>query len=161
MGRMKDTVTDNCVAFPEDRNDHEIDVPKITPVRGAKNATIDCKPDYSLIPESFMDQVAYALMAGQMKYLRDNYRKGHTSNQLTSAAGRHLKKIEKGEDIDADTTARLRDGCTDLEGKFNKGYGDKAKQVYHWACVAASALMALEQIELGTHIDDRFKGKKE
>jgi len=126
----------------------------------AKNAGIDCKPDYSLIPESFMDQLAYVLMAGQLKYKRDNYRKGHTSNQLTSAAGRHLKKIDSGEDIDTDTTARLRDGCTDIDGVFHEGFGDKSKQIYHWACVGACALKAIEQIRLGTHIDDRYKEKK-
>jgi hypothetical protein len=104
-----------------------------------------------------MDQVAFCMMAGQMKYLRDNYRKGHASNQLTSAAGRHVKLIEGGEDIDADTTRRLCDGCKDINGDWHDGYGDKAPMIYHWACVAACALMAIEQINLGTHVDDRWR----
>ena len=127
----------------------------------AKGIATDCKPDYSLIPKSFMDAVSYVMMAGQFKYLRDNYKKGHTSNQLTAAAGRHLKLIEQGEDVDLDTTKRLREGCTNIEGVFSPGYGDNSPEVLHWACVAASALMAMEQIRLGTHIDDRYNHETE
>ena len=120
-------------------------VPREEP-KACKNDVKDCKPDYSLIPKSFMDQVAYVMMAGAVKYARDNHRNGHTSNQLTSAAGRHLKLIETNEDIDKDTTERLK-----------SVYGENAPGILHWACVAASALMAIEQIHLGTHKDDRFK----
>jgi hypothetical protein len=126
-------------------------------VQASKNDQRDCKPDYSLIPESFMNQVAFTMLAGMYKYARENYRKGHSSNQLTSATVRHAKRIEAGEDIDKDTTDRLRDGCTDIYGVFHKGFGDKAPQVYHWGCIAANALMAIEQITLGTHKDDRYK----
>jgi len=105
-----------------------------------KNDVKDCKPDYSLIPKSLMDALSYCLMAGAIKYGRDNYKKGHESNTLTSAAGRHLKQIEEGEMFDKDTTDRLI-----------AEYGDQAPQIYHWANVAASACMAIEQITLGTH----------
>jgi hypothetical protein len=123
---------------------------KAKEVQASKNDKKDCKPDYSLLPKSFMDQVAYVMMAGAAKYLRDNYRKGHTSNQLTAAASRHLKCIESNEDVDPDTTQRLKDA-----------HGEKAPEILHWACVAASALMAIEQIHLGTHKDDRFKKENE
>jgi len=123
----------------------------------AKNNLVDGKPDYSLIPKSFMDALSNCLGAGALKYLRDNYRAGHTSNTLTAAAARHLKAIEAGEDVDQDTTARLRDGCTDIKGNFNEGLGSSSPDVLHWACVAACALMAIEQQRLGTHIDDRWK----
>jgi hypothetical protein len=126
-------------------------------IGAAKNATLDGKPDYSLIPKSFMDAVAYVMMSGQLKYLRENYRQGHSSNTLTAAATRHLKLIESGEDIDKDTTERLKNGCIDIAGQFNQGIGPTSPDVLHWACVAAGALMAIEQIELGTHKDDRYK----
>lgn len=151
------------ITLPEDRKETWMKSKEKEQVKdsAAKNAgVVDCKPDYSLIPRAFMDQLAFVMMAGMFKYKRDNYRKGHTSNQLTAAAGRHLKAIESGEDIDVDTTARLRDGCTDIEGVFHKGYGDKAPTIYHWACVAACALMAIVQIAAGVHIDDRYKGEK-
>ena len=123
----------------------------------AKNSIIDCKPDLSLLPRSFKNQTAFAMMAGRMKYLTDNYRKGHNINELIAAGERHLDLIKEGEDIDADTTERLRNGCTDLNGVFNKGFGDKAPEVLHWACLAATALMAIEQIRLGTIKDNRYK----
>jgi hypothetical protein len=115
----------------------------------AKNAEIDCKPDYSFIPKSFLDQLSFVMMAGGLKYGKWNFRKGHNSSQLTSAATRHIKQIEDGIDFDDDTTNRLR-----------AVYGDKAPQIMHWACVAASALMAIDQIDIGTHRDDRWKGEK-
>ena len=106
----------------------------------SKNNVKDCKPDYSIIPKSFMDAVSYCLMSGALKYGRDNYKLGHESNTLTAAACRHLKLIEEGEIFDQDTTDRLVEAC-----------GDKSLKIFHWANVAASACMAIEQIKLGTH----------
>ncbi len=96
------------------------------------------KPDHSLIPKIFMDQLAYAMMSGEIVYGRFNYCEGHKLTSLTAAASRHLKAIEDGEDIDKD--------CTDRVGL----------DVYHAACVAANMLMIIHQQELGTSIDDRF-----
>lgn len=104
-----------------------------------KNDIKDVKPDYSLLPKIFMDQVAFVMMAGKQKYGEFNYTKGHSVRQLTSAACRHLKLIEAGEDLDIDTSTRIN------------------VEIHHWACVAANALMALHQLDLGTHQDDRFK----
>lgn len=106
--------------------------------KASKNDKADAKPDYSMLPKIFMDQVAYVMMAGASKYGRFNYTKGHEITRLTSAATRHLKLIESGEDVDADTSERL------------------GVEIHHWACVAANALMALHQLELGTAVDDRF-----
>jgi hypothetical protein len=90
-----------------------------------------------------MDQIAYTMMAGAQKYGRYNYTLGHNITQLTAAATRHLKLIESGEDVDKDCTERL---------------GAPGIEILHWACVAASALMAIHQLELGTAKDDRYKG---
>ena len=114
-------------------------------MKAMKNDRADVKPDYSLIPKSFMDAVSYCMMSGIVKYARDNFRLGHTSNQLTAAATRHLKCIESGEDVDLDTTTRLKDAT-----------GGKSPDILHWANVAACALMAIEQIRLDTHKDDRW-----
>lgn len=115
-------------------------------LKAKKDDKKDVKPDYSLIPKALMDQLAFVMMAGETKYGRYNYCRGHKANQLTAAATRHIKQIESGEDIDRDTTNHLKER-----------FGDNAPEVFHWACVAASALMAIHQMELGTHVDDRFK----
>lgn len=107
-----------------------------------KNDKIDNKPDYSLLPKIFMDQVAYVMQAGALKYGEFNYTKGHTIRQLTAAAARHLKLIEAGEDIDADTSGRL------------------GIDIHHAACVCANMLMLLHQLELGTSVDNRLTGVK-
>lgn len=107
-----------------------------------KNDRLDNKPDYSMLPKAFLDQVAYVMMAGAIKYGRWNYTKGHDLTRLTSAATRHLKAIEAGEDLDPDTSERL------------------GVDISHWACVAANALMALHQAQLGTLRDDRFSAQQ-
>jgi hypothetical protein len=103
----------------------------------SKNDRRDKKPDYSLIPRVFMDQLSYCMEAGAIKYGRHNYTQGHELLQLTAAATRHIKLIEEGEDIDKDTSERV------------------GVDVHHWACIAANALMALHQLKLGTLKDNR------
>lgn len=109
------------------------------------------KPDYSLIPKSFMDQVSYCMMAGEKKYGRYNFTKGHSYNQLTAAMVRHIKLFESGEDFDKDTTERVFGTNSERRNRTN----EPAKQVSHLACVAANVLMLLEQISIGTAEDDR------
>ena len=122
----------------------------------SKNDKLDAKPDLSLLPKSFNDQVAYCMMAGAMKYERGNYKKGHEITQLVSAVGRHVDLIKEGEDYDKDTSDRLKDGCTSIvSGIFTEGMGDNAPKILHWANIAACALMAIEQIKLGTIKDNR------
>lgn len=106
--------------------------------RAKKNNVLDNKPDYSLLPREFLDEVAYVMQAGAIKYGRYNYCKGHNSSQLTSAATRHIKAIEAGEDFDKDCSERI------------------GRDVSHAACVAANMLMYLHQKSLGTLEDDRF-----
>ena len=103
-----------------------------------KNDSKDNKPDYSLMPKVFMDQVSYCMMAGAQKYGRYNYTKGHKYSQLIAAAERHLKCLQDGEDIDQDTSTRVQTPIT------------------HAACVAANMLMLIHQDSIGTIEDDRF-----
>lgn len=103
--------------------------------RGTKRDTE--KPDHSLLPRIFLDQVSYVMEAGAKKYGRGNYQKGHELTRLTAAASRHLAEINNGEWYDAETTKIM------------------GKPIPHWACVAANALMALHEKELGTLIDNR------
>lgn len=91
------------------------------------------KPDLSLLPRGFKEAVARVMMFGVQKYGRWNYAKGHSLNQLIAAVERHLDAIKSGEDLDTESNQ------------------------LHWGHVAAGALMALHQAELGTLKDDRFK----
>lgn len=98
------------------------------------------KPDYSLIPKVFMDEVARCMMAGAVKYQRHQYLKGHKATQLIAAAERHLKELQEGEDVDLDSSERL--------GQY----------VLHAAAVAANMLMYIHEDDEGTLIDDRITG---
>lgn len=119
-----------------------------------KNNKVDAKPDHSLILPSFVDQLAYCMMAGEIKYGTFNFLKGHTVRQLTAATSRHLKRIEAGEDIDEDTTHILEHGYTRPNGTFIPGIG-KRIPITHNACIAANQLMMIAQREVGTLTDDR------
>ena len=125
-------------------------------VGAAKNDKKDCKADISLISYELMKGCSYAMMAGELKYERHNYKKGHKLTQLINAAIRHLKEYEGGNNIDDDCTDRLRDGCVSVvTGKFNSGYGEAAPDVSHLDCAIANLNMIKEQILLKTLIDDR------
>lgn len=50
------------------------------------------KPDLSMIPYEFLEEVAQVLMYGEKKYLRDNWQIGSDWSRAMSAAERHLKK---------------------------------------------------------------------
>jgi hypothetical protein len=80
------------------------------------------------------------MQAGERKYGRHNYLKGHNICQLTAAIVRHAKRIEEGEWYDFDTSQRL------------------GKPVTHLACIAASSLMGLHQDEIGTLKDNTYRG---
>lgn len=92
------------------------------------------KPDVALIPQVALIAMAEAFKVGEKKYGRFNYCKGHTTSELISAMIRHATAYNDGEDRDA------KDGQC------------------HLGSVMANAAMILRQLQLGTHIDDRFKG---
>jgi hypothetical protein len=103
-------------------------------LKASKNDTE--KVDLSLVPKTFLTEVAKAFMVGEKKYGRYNYTKGHDASQLMAAAMRHLTAWNEGEDLDPE------------DGQHHLGAAG--------ACIA----MALRQIELGTIKDNRFKGVK-
>lgn len=94
------------------------------------------KPDLSLIPKVFLEEVAKAFMVGEKKYGRYNYCKGHKASQLIAAAQRHLTAWFNGEEYDP------------IDGQ------------HHLGSVGACIAMLLRQNELGTLTDDRYKGEK-
>ena len=92
------------------------------------------KADLSLIPYVALKREAEALMVGEVKYGRYNYTKGHKASQLIAAAIRHLQAWNEGEENDPE------DGQS------------------HIGAARACTSMLLRQQELGTLIDNRFKG---
>jgi hypothetical protein len=90
------------------------------------------KPDLSLLPKVFLEEVAKAFMVGEKKYGRYNYCKGHNASQLIAAAQRHLTAWFEGEEFDP------------IDGQ------------HHLGSVGACVAMLLRQQQLGTMKDDRF-----
>lgn len=104
------------------------------PPKAAKND--QQKPDLSLLPKVFLEEVAKAFMVGEKKYGRYNYCKGHDLSQLVAAMMRHATAYFNGEEYDP------------VDGQ------------HHLGAVGACVAMALRQKELGTLKDNRFKGVK-
>lgn len=92
------------------------------------------KPDLSLLPREFLEQVALAFMHGEKKYGRYNYRLGMDWHRPLAAAMRHLTAFNAGEDLDSES------GLSHL--------------AHTGACVA----MLLVYIEHRIGADTRFKG---
>lgn len=103
----------------------------------SKDNVKDRKPPYRYISKELLDQCAYAMLAGEMKYGAWNYLKGHTALQLIEAMERHLAELKSGIDFDKD--------CSDRIGK----------QVHHLGNVLANVNMYLTQLKVGTLVDDR------
>lgn len=70
-------------------------------MEGKKND--QAKPDLSLLPREFLDEVAKAFMHGEKKYGRYNYLGGLEWHRLVGAALRHITAFNEGEDIDAES----------------------------------------------------------
>lgn len=95
------------------------------------------KPDLSLISYPAMVLMAEAMMLGEKKYGRYNYTKGHKVTQLMSAILRHSFAYLAGEEKDP------------IDGQS------------HLGSIMAGINMLVHQRELGTLVDDRFKGLKD
>lgn len=63
----------------------------------------DSKADLSLLPLPAMEAEARALMYGEKKYGRDNWRLGMESHRLVAAALRHIHAYNEGEDNDQES----------------------------------------------------------
>lgn len=61
------------------------------------------KPDLSLLPKEFLDEVALAFMHGEKKYGRYNYKNGLDWHRVISASMRHISAFNEGEDIDSES----------------------------------------------------------
>jgi hypothetical protein len=61
------------------------------------------KPDLSLVPVEFLNEVARAMMDGERKYGRYNYLKGMDWHRLVAAALRHINAFQAGEDNATDS----------------------------------------------------------
>ncbi len=61
------------------------------------------KPDLSLIPREFSNELAKALMHGEKKYGRYNYRNGMDWHRLIAASLRHITAFNEGENTDPES----------------------------------------------------------
>lgn len=62
------------------------------------------KPDLSLLPKEFLEEVAKAFMHGEKKYGRYNYLGGMQWHRLVGAAMRHIIAFQDGEDADPESS---------------------------------------------------------
>lgn len=91
------------------------------------------KPDLSLIPDGAIEGIALAMMDGEKKYGRYNYKNGLTWSRLIAASMRHLRAFNKGEDCAQDS---------------------KLNHLYH---AAANVCMLIEYYENKLGTDNRYK----
>jgi hypothetical protein len=61
------------------------------------------KPDYALLTKDMLEPMVRALMFGERKYSRFNYKAGFKNVRLTAAALRHIMAYNAGEDNDPES----------------------------------------------------------
>jgi len=61
------------------------------------------KPDYSLLTRPMVESMIAALMYGENKYSRGNFKGGFTNTRLLAAAMRHIMAFNDGEDFDPES----------------------------------------------------------
>ena len=61
------------------------------------------KADLSLVPLVLIEATAKALMFGEQKYGRYNFRKGFPNHRLIAACLRHVLAYQDGEDLDPES----------------------------------------------------------
>ncbi len=93
------------------------------------------KPDLSLLPYPALVALARALMYGEKKYARHNFREGFNTNRLVAAALRHVHQWNEGEDLDPESG------------------------VSHLGHALAALSMLITNLEEGTATDGRYKEK--
>lgn len=82
-----------------------------------------------------LEPMIRAMMYGQQKYSRDNFRKGFENTRLTSAALRHIFAYLDREDLDAESG------------------------VSHLGHAMAALAMLLDNIQQGVSSDVRYEGQ--
>ena len=71
------------------------------PTEGKKNDS--GKSDYSLLTRPMLESMIAALMYGENKYSRGNFKGGFTNTRLLAAAMRHIMAFNDGEDLDPES----------------------------------------------------------
>jgi hypothetical protein len=61
------------------------------------------KPDYSLLTRAMVEPMIRALMYGEKKYARGNFRNGFTNTRLAAASMRHIMAYLDREDLDPES----------------------------------------------------------
>lgn len=92
----------------------------------------DGKPDFTLIPQEALLEVAKAFTHGATKYGKDNYSLGTNYRRYVAAAQRHINQWLRGEDIDESGTNHLSNAISSLmmvldNQLTNKGTDDRNK----------------------------------
>lgn len=90
------------------------------------------KPDYSLLTRPMVESLIRAMMYGEGKYGRGNFRSGFTNTRLVAAAMRHLMAYLDGEDLDPESG------------------------VSHLGHAQAAIAMLLDNVATGTSTDGRY-----
>lgn len=72
------------------------------------------KPDYTLIPQAALNEVAKVFTYGASKYGVFNYSKGTTYRRYVAAAHRHINAWLRGENIDESGTNHLSNAIASL-----------------------------------------------
>lgn len=73
-------------------------------VAAAKGTKFDTgKPDLTLLPRSFKEGVAQALMYGAKKYGRANFKQGLEVTRVLAGIDRHLTAFNDGENMDPES----------------------------------------------------------
>lgn len=94
------------------------------------------KPDYSLLTPAMLEPMIRAMMYGQEKYSRINFRAGFENIRLTSAALRHIFAYLDREDLDPESN------------------------VSHLGHAMAALAMLLDNIHEGVSTDVRYEKKE-
>lgn len=61
------------------------------------------KPDLSLLPKEFLEEVSKAFMHGEKKYGRYNFINGMEWHRVIAASLRHITSFNAGENVDAES----------------------------------------------------------
>ena len=90
------------------------------------------KPDFTLIPQEALLEVAKVFTYGANKYGVFNYSYGTGFRRYVAAANRHINQWLRGEDIDESGTNHLSNAIASLmmvldNQKTNKGTDDRNK----------------------------------
>lgn len=94
------------------------------------------KPDYSLLTPAMLEPMTRAMMYGEKKYSRINFRAGFENVRLTSAALRHIFAYLDREDLDPESN------------------------VSHLGHAMAALAMLLDNIHEGVSTDVRYEKKE-